>query len=149
MDSSIKFLTTVFISFSVTQHDATHHSAYQPELLSSRTVSTCVFSRGSDWVGNPQPGNSPANHKGCVNFGFTNVIKSNLDSIWIMDCSLPVGTENFIWYTNFSESPIINLIKLCGIALVNKLPSHISSVVPTAQITCYKMDLRQPIYRFT
>jgi hypothetical protein len=39
MDSSIKFLTTVYISFSVAQHDVTHHPAYQPELLSSRTVS--------------------------------------------------------------------------------------------------------------
>jgi hypothetical protein len=45
MDSSIKLLTTVYISFSVTQHDVTHHPAYQPELLSSRTVSTlpCYF----------------------------------------------------------------------------------------------------------
>jgi hypothetical protein len=34
MNSSIKFLTT----FSVAQHDVTHHPAYQPELLSSRMV---------------------------------------------------------------------------------------------------------------
>jgi hypothetical protein len=40
MDSSIKFLTAVYISFSVTQQDVTHHPAYQPELLSSRTVSS-------------------------------------------------------------------------------------------------------------
>jgi hypothetical protein len=39
MDSSIKLFTTVYISFSVAQHDVTHHPAYQPELLSSRTVS--------------------------------------------------------------------------------------------------------------
>jgi hypothetical protein len=38
MDSGIKFLTTVYISFSVAQNDVTHHPAYQPELLSSRTV---------------------------------------------------------------------------------------------------------------
>jgi hypothetical protein len=38
MDSSINFFTTVYISFSVAQHDVTHHPAYQPELLSSRTV---------------------------------------------------------------------------------------------------------------
>jgi hypothetical protein len=43
MDSSIKFLTTVYISFSVAQHDVTHHPAYQPELLSSRTVSSSVI----------------------------------------------------------------------------------------------------------
>jgi hypothetical protein len=30
MDSSIKFLTAVYISFSVAQHDVTHHPAYQP-----------------------------------------------------------------------------------------------------------------------
>jgi hypothetical protein len=42
MDSSIKFLTTVYISFFVEQHDVTHHPAYQPELLSSRTVSMSV-----------------------------------------------------------------------------------------------------------
>jgi hypothetical protein len=40
MDSSITFLTRVYISFSVAQHDVTHHLAYQSELLSSRTVST-------------------------------------------------------------------------------------------------------------
>jgi hypothetical protein len=39
MDSSIKCFTTVYISFSVALHDFTHHPAYQPELLSSRTVS--------------------------------------------------------------------------------------------------------------
>jgi hypothetical protein len=39
MDSSIRFLTGVYTSFSVAQHDVTHHPAYQPELLSSRTVS--------------------------------------------------------------------------------------------------------------
>jgi hypothetical protein len=40
MDSSMKFFTTVHISFSVAQHDVTHHPAYQPELLSSLTVTT-------------------------------------------------------------------------------------------------------------
>jgi hypothetical protein len=40
MDSIIKFLTTVYISFSVAQHDVNQHPAYQPELVSSRTVST-------------------------------------------------------------------------------------------------------------
>jgi hypothetical protein len=39
MDSSIKFLTRVYISFFVAQHDVTHHPAYNSELLSSRTVS--------------------------------------------------------------------------------------------------------------
>jgi hypothetical protein len=39
MDIVIKFLTRVYISFSVAQHDVTHHPSYQPELLSSRTVS--------------------------------------------------------------------------------------------------------------
>jgi hypothetical protein len=33
----------VYISFSVAQHDVTHHPAYQPELLSSRTVSTTYY----------------------------------------------------------------------------------------------------------
>jgi hypothetical protein len=47
MDSSIKFFTTAFISFSVTQHDATNHPAYQPELLSSRTVSEVTNTRVS------------------------------------------------------------------------------------------------------
>jgi hypothetical protein len=42
MDSSMKFLTRVYISFSVAQHDVTHHLAYQPELLSSRTVSKAL-----------------------------------------------------------------------------------------------------------
>jgi hypothetical protein len=42
MDSSINFLTRVYISFSVTQHDVTHHPTYQPEFLSSRTVSSSV-----------------------------------------------------------------------------------------------------------
>jgi hypothetical protein len=40
MDSCIKFLTRVYISFSAPQHDVTHHPAYQPEFLRSRTVST-------------------------------------------------------------------------------------------------------------
>jgi hypothetical protein len=35
----MKFLTRVYIYFSVARHDVTHHPSYQPELLSSRTVS--------------------------------------------------------------------------------------------------------------
>jgi hypothetical protein len=50
MDSSTKFLTTVCISFSVAQHDVTHHPTYQLELLSSRTVSTCVFLHAVGWT---------------------------------------------------------------------------------------------------
>jgi hypothetical protein len=52
MDSSITFLARVCISFSVAQHDVTHNPAYQPEFLSSRTIS--INSRAySDKIGNP------------------------------------------------------------------------------------------------
>jgi hypothetical protein len=48
MDSSITLLTRVYISFSVAQHDVTHHPAYQPELLSSLTVSISIHQVGFD-----------------------------------------------------------------------------------------------------
>jgi hypothetical protein len=46
MDSSINFYVylSLSLSLSVVQHDVIHHSAYQPELLKSRTVSTISFS---------------------------------------------------------------------------------------------------------
>jgi hypothetical protein len=43
MDSSITFLTRVYISFFVARHDVTHHPAYQPELLSGQYVCLYVY----------------------------------------------------------------------------------------------------------
>jgi hypothetical protein len=62
MDNSIKFLTTMYISFSVAQHDVTHHPAYQPELLSSRAVSILSLGTRYKWAVTFRP--RPIYHRG-------------------------------------------------------------------------------------